>query len=341
MSRAILCTVSDDRFGRKDGAYKATQIRIDNLLEASPEFGCEVVQWDWAKIIETSFYKEHRLLLDNIDPARNGRAYKPFVIFDTLQRVDFGDYVIYNDCSPELWEVVFERHKSIPHSYTLNTLRRLVDGNNDILTPFVKWDTKPQLTHGLGIHTHENFTLERCIKRMHAEQHRHDFQHASGFIAIRKTQETLDFMREWLHWNCIDECASMGWAHIPNNYAFWNEEEGLKMGHRHDQSISGLMLNARGAYLIDMPMPYEGINPYNFLQYCRADVKYQFISSINQHQPKPFEIRKGSRVKNEKGVTMRVFEVWPENGVETYRVGIHKESTYKTTAENLTLIIEQ
>jgi hypothetical protein len=337
MSRVVLCTVSDDRFGRKDGAYKATQIQVGNLIQNSRDFGVDIVQWDWIKLIETEFYRGHKLLLDNIDPARNGRAYKPFVIFDTLQKVAFGEIVVYNDCSPELWGRVLS-WPSIPAEYELGILERLVERNGDILSPFVKWDSKAQLTNGLGIHTHDNFTLNRCIKRMSAWEHQHDFQHASGFIAIRKTQETMDFVREWMHWNCIDECASMGWAHVNNDYSFWNDEEGYKMGHRHDQSISGLLINKRGGYLIDQPLPYEDINPYNFLQYCRPNVKYQFINSINPSKPKADQIRKGSIVKNRKDVVMRVFEVWPENGEEVYRVGIHKESTYKTTAEHLKLI---
>jgi hypothetical protein len=335
MTRTLLVSVSDDRFGRKEGGYKATQDKIHKLFDENP-LGIEIRQWTFDLLQHTPFYKLHKVLLNNIDPARNGRAYKPYVICEAFQNIDFGDFVIYNDCSPELWTningVDFSR-------FSLKILHALVEANNDILTSFVRWDkSNPITNNGLGIHTHANFTLERCIKRMGLEDHRYDYQHASGFIAIRKTPETVEFMREWLHWNVIDECACMGWANIPDNYEFWDQEASRKMGHRHDQSISGLLLNKRKADLVEIVSGYNGFNPYNFLQYCKPEAFYEFISSNNKNIPGPDEILKGSRVKNEKGIELLVFEFQPENGIEWIVVGRHESSKYRTTKNTLTLI---
>lgn len=335
MNKTVLVTVSDDRFGRKDGAYKQTQYKIAHIiLSHNPNFGVEVRQWDWVKIQSSEFYKAPKIktLLDNQDPARNGRAYKPLVIQAELNNLAFGEYLIYNDCSPELWPMPSDY--VIPSKYNIMVLHNLVRHNNDILSAFVKWDKQQPITNGLGIHTHDNFTTDRCIRRMDMEAHRYDYQHASGFIAMRKTEATVEFVREWVHWNTIDECASMGRADMPDDYSFWDAEELRKMGHRHDQSISGLLINKRGGNLIDLP-PYEGINPYNFLQYCRNDVEYQFISSNNTHVPGPNEIKKGSTVKNAAGHVLTVFEFAPDGEAV---VGKHRQSCYKTRVDKLTLI---
>lgn len=333
--KTILLTVSDDRFGRKDGAYKQTQYKIAHIFcSHNPNFGIELRQWDWPKIQTAEFYKAVKIktLLDNIDPARNGRAYKPLVIQYELNNLEFGNYLIYNDCSPELWP--FADNYLIPGKYNLSVLKDLTRRNGGLLSAFVKWDKQTPLTNGLGIHTHDNFTLDRCIKRMGMDNHRYDYQHASGFICIRKTEETLEFVREWVHWNTIDECASMGRADVSDDYSFWDAEELRKMGHRHDQSISGLLINKRGGNLIDLPK-YEGINPYNFLQYCRNDVEYQFISSNNKHIPSLNEIKKGSTVKNSADQILTVFEFAQDGEVI---VGKHRQSCYKTNVDKLTLI---
>jgi len=129
----------------------------------------------------------------------------------------------------------------------------------------------------------------------------------------------------------------MGWPGLIDDYGFWDTEQKRKMGHRHDQSISGLLLNKRKAMLVDMPS-YEGINPFNFLQYCRKDVKYQFISSNNTNIPGPDEILKGSEVKNDKGIILTVYEFQPEGKDEWIVVGKNQGSTYRTKRENLILI---
>lgn len=334
--RILLVTVSDDRFGRKEGGYKKTQLKIAELIKNNPHLEIDLQQWDWEKITETDFYKANRVLLDNIDPARNGRAYKPFIIQHALQTVAFGEFVIYNDCSPELWDLPFT---TIPGKYRPHILRELITINDDILTPFVKWDSKKKLTNGLGIHTHANFTTNRCLNRMNARAHMHDFQHASGFVGLRKSEKTIAFMREWLYWNLMPDCACMGDPAVKDDYSFWDGEECRKMGHRHDQSISGVLINKLGGHLVDMT-PYEGINPYNFLQYCRTDCTYQFISSINPNPPGNDQIIKGSTVKNEAGVVLTVFEIWPdiETGIEKYVVGKHRQSAYFATRDKLTLI---
>ena len=78
-------------------------------------------------------------------------------------------------------------------------MKKLCILNNDILTVHVKWDFNKHVEkQQSGSHTHTNFTLERCLKRMNLYKYRESLQHASGVWVIRKSKETLRLVKEWL-----------------------------------------------------------------------------------------------------------------------------------------------
>jgi hypothetical protein len=341
MSKTILVTVSDDRFGRKDSQYGITQDKIHAIFRNNPQFGIdEAGPWTWDDIAFTNFYLDNKKLLDQSDAGMNGRAYKPFAIQRGLIAIKEGDFLIYTDCSPEIWNMPADW--KFPEIYKLDILKDLCVKNNDILTAFVKWDNKHIPSGELGIHTHHNFTTNRCMNVMGLQKHRFDYMHASGMWVIRKNKYTVDFVDEWLKWNCIDECASLGPADGDgSNMLYWWQEEHVKMGHRHDQSISGLLINKIGNKLVEIPDDCLDMHPYNPLQFARTDVNYKFIDSINHNiqNTEGRAIQKGDQVINSKGTVLTVFEIRPENGVDWLIVGKHPASAYRTVAENVKLKI--
>jgi hypothetical protein len=283
----------------------------------------------WSMIQRSTFYKENEILLSNKDAAKNGRAYKPYVIKEALDQLADGDFLIYTDCSPEMWD-------SVPTDdglYKIHVLQDLCNFNNGILTCFVRWDTRPIVNNGLGIHTHRNFTTDRCIIKMGARQWEDSYMHASGMIVLQKNTLSKMFVEEWLHFNLDPDCCALGNPNIEDDYSYWDEyEKRYKMGHRHDQSISGILLNFHNPKLIDTPK--TEINPYNFLNYCKIGADYNFIDS-NTLPPKR-RIKKGMDVLNYAGIKLRVFEIWPSaNGLEKIIVGRHRESAYQTTEDKL------
>jgi hypothetical protein len=276
MSRVALVTVSDDRSGRKNGKYSETQDRVGYILGANKDFGItDFFFWKWSDIVETDFYVQNKKILDQIDPAMNGRCYKPFAIKNALENLDDGDFLIYNDVSPEWWPEGL--HKIDPSVYSLEVIKNLCIRNGGILSADVNWHA----CGGLGDHTHENFTTERCMQRMGMSEYRHGLQHASGMIVLLKSEKSLDFINEWLKWNLIDECASLGSVEsepVPPERCiceYWHEEVDKygKIGPRHDQSISGLLINRMNNKLI------KNVGNYNFLDYCRIGYDYEFIES--------------------------------------------------------------
>jgi hypothetical protein len=343
MTSTILVTVSDDRFGRKNSKYSITQDKIAHIIGSNPQFGVDKLHmWKWEAIEKTDFYKQNKTLLDNTDASRNGRAYKPYVILKALEEVSFGDYVIYTDCSPEMWNMPYDFQLPL-NKFSLDVIHNLCKSNRNILTCFVKWSNKPLEEGELGSHIHKYFTLNRCMDKMGLRKFEDCYMHASGMWCIRKTEDTLSLVKEWLKWNCDEDCCSMGRIAIPDDYSFWNAESQLgKMGHRHDQSISGLLVNNAGHKLIDIL--YNNMNPYNFLQYTRTDEVYSFIDphnvkvEQNNKETNTSDISINDIVINERGTELKVFRIEKgEDGENLYIVGKSDASLYATTKEYLKL----
>ena len=268
--KVILATVSDDRYGRKDGKYSQTQDFILNLFLQNSQFGIRDFSfWKWEDILKTTFYKDNKKLLDSPDPAINGRCYKPFIICEALKVANEGDYVIYNDVSPEWWI-----NKKIDYNlYNLDVIKQMCTYNGGILSSSALWVCNNEW---IADHTHENFTLEQCMNKMNMKEYKYSLQHASGMIVLQKNKKSIEFAEEWKYWNCIEECAGLGsWDYEVNEYG--------KIGHRHDQSISGLLINKMNNRLVDAR--YDPLNHprdsgnYCFLSFCIPQRSYHFIES--------------------------------------------------------------
>jgi hypothetical protein len=289
MQRTIFVTVSDDRCGRKGGMYGKTQDKVFEFLSVdNPSFGItDYLFLKFEDILKTDFYTKNKLTLDIADPNINGRCYKPYAILEGLTKINDGDFLIYNDVSPELWKFI-DTNKQISENYRLDIIKELCVHNGGILTAAVESIIGTSLEN---YHRHEFYTLDRCIKRMGLEEYTSSIQHASGMVVLQKSEKTLRFVEEWLRYNLIDECASLGT--VPDDPAvkivadFWGAECDRKLGHRHDQSISGLLINKMNNKLVIAP---ASIYPmYNFLSYCIVGGPYHFIDS---NQPKTNRILK-------------------------------------------------
>ncbi len=324
--KTVLVMCHDDRQGRKGGVYKQTAKEVEqNIKSLLPKI--EVHNWSVEELVKLNKHS----ILNHIDAGINGRSYKPWFINQSLSLINDGDFLIYNDCSPEIW------HNITDDNYSLDVIHELTRNNNDILTSFVKWDCQNIPANGLGLHIHKYFTTNRCMDKMGLREYENSYQHASGMMCIRKTSETVKFVEEWLYWNLDPECASLG----TDRDEYWQEEAEFKVGHRHDQSISGLLLNARGAKMVDIL--YNDMNPYNFLQYCRVGQEYKFIDSNSSVSRDSLDltkifIRRGSQVVTDKGIQVTVWRVDFVDGAERFIVGQFEESAWATTRGQLRLV---
>lgn len=283
----IVCTIADDRHNRKNRLYGATQQKIYNFIKNSSLGISHFNMWGWEEIKNSKHYLQYREMLDITDPALNGRLYKPLLIRDSLDKINAGDYVIYNDVSPEMWNNLDKINLS---TYNINTITNLCDFNDGILT-LLGWfdhDGKDFIHFKKGTgghHTHHNFTSEACIKAMDGEKYRHSLQHASGLVIIKKRADTIDFIDEWIKFNSTLECGALGKKE--NGTWFGDCKDPIKLGHRHDQSISGILVNKKNGKLCE-PIQGEFINPHNFLNYCKENTEYTFIDSNMKREVKKY-----------------------------------------------------
>lgn len=254
-----LITVADDRSGRKGGQYGATQSKINNLL-------CGWIDQYHYKLGD---FIDCDPLMAHTDAAKNGRVYKPWCIYQSLLAMQDGDYLIYNDCSPELWNSPIDLR-----DYDLRIIQRLADITG-IMVGFVKYDDCQIGPGQLGRHTHRYFTPDNLLADLGAEKLADSFLCASGMICIRKSPAILSIIERWLNLNREAKYCAINVDETEDNY--YSGEPGSKWGHRHDQSILSLLLNMHGWKYVDIL--YNEMNPYNFLNFCRPGVEYKFIKS--------------------------------------------------------------
>jgi hypothetical protein len=332
----MLVSASDDRFGRKEGKYAETQKKMEAIFRNNPDFGIDrFLSMTWEDVKRTEYYEENKTLLDNPDASKNGRAYKVLAISEGLKQLQDGEFLIYSDCSPEIWEM--EENFKIPAGYNLNVLKELCSANGGILAAIVIWDNRPIEPGELGIHTHENFTLDLCMREMGLMAFAKSFMPASGMIVFQKNEFTTDFVEEWLYWNSIDKCCALGKAGDPADWSYWEAEQYLKLGCRHDQSIFGLLMCKYGMKLVVPDTDPRGIPNHNPLRYCREDLCYRFVDP-RENPSTERRIRKGDKVLNSAGTELTVWEIRRRDGRELLIVGAHPESCYATTVEKVTLI---
>ena len=97
--KTIFVTVSDDRSGRKNGLYGKTQDKVLTFLQNNSFGITDFLFLKYDDILQTEFYNQNKLILDIVEPAFNGRCYKPYAILEGLNKINDNDFLIYNDVS--------------------------------------------------------------------------------------------------------------------------------------------------------------------------------------------------------------------------------------------------
>ena len=294
MSKTIFVTVSDARpfflktpestFGKrpKDGKFGQYQNIIREHLDSNPEFGItDQYHLTHDEFSKTDFYSKNYDFLSDPDPDNNGRAFKPYAIREALRKINDGDYLIYNDCSPTWWTHIDANptQKIDKKRYNLELAKVLCKSNGGILTAYGVAGHARKAINDISFneHTHKNYTLNSCMDTMGMREYENCVQHMSTLMVLHKNNMVVNFVDEWLKWNLVPECASLA---INGSYENWlTDQRNGKLGHRHDQSISGLLVNKLCPNLIKT-YGVPGVPTFNFLAVCDVKHKYQFANSV-------------------------------------------------------------
>lgn len=144
-------------------------------------------------------------------------AWKPFIIWNHMKKIENGDRLIYVDTGIEASDSMYNR---------IENLLDEADIYVQSTTLFEKDYSKPFFLESLKATPYEKNT----------------FQYKATIIGILKSKKTTNFIESWL-----DTCSSNNFLHLRNDHNF--------PMHRHDQSVFSLLLKRfRGRVRIQKEM---------------------------------------------------------------------------------------
>ncbi len=211
--------------------------------------------WTRNDLVISEFYRHHRDVLD--DPRGGGLwAWKPWVILQTLEQVQTGDYVLYHDVGKPFREGDSRRGGSFNHGNVVELpIQSIIEWAEDhdgmfpgVNTPHYgpasQW-TKRDCFVGMDCDREEIWRLPLV---------------QAGYNAWKKTSLVTEFLHKWLKYCCdrrlvSDDENCLG---LPNLHDFSE--------HRHDQSILTNLVRSESvvAYGSEtIPTPY--VRNFNYL----------------------------------------------------------------------------
>ncbi len=156
----------------------------------------------------TEFYSTNKNILDK-DRLAGYALWKPYIILETMNKIDEGDIVVYMDCG----DYPKKNINRCIVNYMSDNDQYFIEGNH---TSVNKWWTK-----------RDCFYYMSCDE----EKYWNSIQLEDGFIALRKNDFNIELVKEWLEYCCDERIVT----DIPNTCGLENLED--FKDHRHDQSI--------------------------------------------------------------------------------------------------------
>jgi hypothetical protein len=195
-NNVVLCCYADNK-------YKTFQDRLVQQNEKDRQFdSVHAYNREWLET--TDFYKQNKELLDQ---ERGGGywAWKPYIIFESLQKLEEGDLLLYLDSADLFVGNIRE------------FLIRELSEKYMILTE--------------GWNVQKDWTKRDCFVEMDCDgpEYWDAFQVEAGVIAMRNCSKTRKIIKEWMEWCCKPGVVNDDASKTPNFDTF--------VDHRHDQSI--------------------------------------------------------------------------------------------------------
>ena len=228
--RIVMVTYADDRFARKRSRYTQTQNQVVEVMSRHPDIK-RVLRLTPSELFQTSLYRQYTKYYEKGFFAGAGYSFKPFFIREALRTVDDGEYVLYHDCSPEIWN--FDLNYT---SVSLQPIMEACTRNSGIITP--DWDNPK--------HVHRRMTQPTCMQLMRLEHLADKKQGSASWILTQKSLYAETIIDEWLKYTLNQDCAAT------HDEATIRKSVKDFVQNRHDQSVISLILLREG--LSTMPV---------------------------------------------------------------------------------------
>ena len=183
------------------------------------------------------FISDHKDFFDNNPRGCGYWIWKPFIMLKQISKMNEGDYLFYTDAGSRI----------LPHR------KDVFDSYLELL------DNQPVLISGEGSpYLQKQFIKLSLLKEFGLEN---DFQFLNssmsegGLVAIRKCEESIDFLNEWL-----DVMIKDDYNLVNDNLINEKQLEGFS-SHRHDQSVLNVMFKVKGYKSLSVTNCY-GLGPF-------------------------------------------------------------------------------
>ena len=238
--------------------YAESRLRLTTSAE---KFGIsKIYSYDFEDIKETSFYNEHKLILQQ----KKGMGFwlwKPFIIRESLNKLNNGDVLIYADAGSSI----------------IGSLDPLIEKCNKDF---------PILLFANGNLKNRYWIKRDCFVQMDCDEKKYwdGLQVDAALTIFRKNEFTMNFVNEWLQY-CIVPSIITDAPNVEGEKNFW----GFHF-HRMDQSVLSLLAIRHKIELFRQPSQYG--NHYKAPEF-RVSGEFNCISQwktkqVNYYSPHPF-----------------------------------------------------
>lgn len=225
MNKVVLINYANDKYRKTQKLNTWTGKHLagfKNVIEYGPND------------IDKEFYNKNKKIFD-IQRGNGLWLWKPYIIYKTLKELQNGDVVFYCDSGACFFRSV-------------KPILKILEKQNIWVstTPFIERQFTKKLT----------FKLMECDN----ESYKNSNQIQGGFIAIKKSDDSMNFIKEWLDYCCNIEIIS------PEDNK--EQEEVGFYAHREDQSVLSLLIKKYHLKVYSDPTQYGRLPEKYFREGC-------------------------------------------------------------------------
>lgn len=179
--------------------------------------------------------------------SRGGGYYvwKPYIIYKTLERMEDGDVLFYLDAGCTI---------KIDAKNTFNGYVKMLQ-ETPVLTCLTA--KKPRISGYVRFYEYQ-WTKMDLFDYLEAHEFKDCIQICSGFIGIRKCQDSMEFIAKWRDTLRVQNChMARDTPSVAPNYPGFVE-------HRHDQSVLSLLTRKHGYQILEDQILTYDVDPNTY-----------------------------------------------------------------------------
>lgn len=162
--------------------------------------------WNQYKIYETEFYEKNKYIIETYKSIGFGLfIWKPYIILEKLHEIDYGEFIYYQDSSRYDFTGITCNIQPVCKYMELNNLELLPGFLINICNKIL---IKSECIKYMGYYNNQDF-----LNKLHYQ---------TSPMIIKKTPQTIKFIKEWLQYCIIPECIIKNVSYHQCDQAIFN-----------------------------------------------------------------------------------------------------------------------